>query len=518
MQPPTYIIWGDEIPFSVYAESAAKETFDLLDKGLSPRLVLVGVSLREDDAKPRFSVVPKSSRYSAGMFAGIEEEAGQMRFTAQQKPFYFARFQRYVDEANAGTLGYCSEKIREVIVRNTERAEHITYCSLPTTVGDYWVFAVLQLKTAASERHPRLRRREVNDVAVEPSLIDAVAYEFLELCAFELSVPDPGRSFRAWRRRADEIVRAGGRRLMTFPIAAAGNDWSPDGFFLSMDAISALRYEGEVGSGRMLIAARGHKNVEVTVRFLEGVEVADHRAVRKLLRLTSRELALLCDTTWCYGLGKTAGVYASEQEDLFAVAFVKEHTWQLLHADQVLMHVRYSEPQFYRDEFPQEEFAAGMREVFPTVTVGELGGLATIAALACKEKHGTMLVVCKEASKEATRLKEQSTPIEPQALTPDLLELVTKIDGAVLVGLDGVCHAVGVILDGKATTRGTRSRGSRYNSALKYADSCDYPAVVVVKSEDGMIDIVIPQTTSPKGTGGPSAAATGQSPSTAANS
>ncbi len=37
------------------------------------------------------------------------------------------------------------------------------------------------------------------------------------------------------------------------------------------------------------------------------------------------------------------------------------------------------------------------------------------------------------------------TVVEPFALTPELIKLVTAIDGAIL---DGTCHAIGVILDG----------------------------------------------------------------------
>jgi DisA bacterial checkpoint controller nucleotide-binding len=67
---------------------------------------------------------------------------------------------------------------------------------------------------------------------------------------------------------------------------------------------------------------------------------------------------------------------------------------------------------------------------------------------------------------------------------------VTGIDGAVLVDPSGFCHGIGVILDGTATSVGDRARGARYNSALKYLASWqDTPTVILIVSEDGMIDL-----------------------------
>ena len=79
--------------------------------------------------------------------------------------------------------------------------------------------------------------------------------------------------------------------------------------------------------------------------------------------------------------------------------------------------------------------------------------------------------------------------VEPFALTPELIKLVTTIDGAVLVDLGGTCHAIGVILDGLASDKCTSARGARYNSGVRYAYQ-QPDRVVVVKSEDGMVDVL----------------------------
>ena len=94
------------------------------------------------------------------------------------------------------------------------------------------------------------------------------------------------------------------------------------------------------------------------------------------------------------------------------------------------------------------------------------------------------------AQKEAVRLEKQGINIDPVPLTAELMSCVTTIDGAILMAPDTTCYAVGVILDGLASSKGTFARGSRYNSAIRYVDSSQYPCFILVVSEDHVIDII----------------------------
>jgi len=57
---------------------------------------------------------------------------------------------------------------------------------------------------------------------------------------------------------------------------------------------------------------------------------------------------------------------------------------------------------------------------------------------------------------------------------------------------DAFCHAIGVILDGLATDKGNASRGSRYNSAIRYYEQFGKheSTLIVIISEDGMINLI----------------------------
>jgi DNA integrity scanning protein DisA with diadenylate cyclase activity len=106
------------------------------------------------------------------------------------------------------------------------------------------------------------------------------------------------------------------------------------------------------------------------------------------------------------------------------------------------------------------------------------------------QPHGTMIVVSERAAEEAARLASQCTRIDPVVLGDDMVRRVTSIDGAVLLDAEGRCHAVGVILDGRATEKGRPARGARYNSAQRYVSDAGCPTIAVVVSEDGRVDVL----------------------------
>ncbi len=64
-----------------------------------------------------------------------------------------------------------------------------------------------------------------------------------------------------------------------------------------------------------------------------------------------------------------------------------------------------------------------------------------------------------------------------------------KIDGAVQVDSKGFVHAFACLLDGSSSSGEDRSRGARFNSALRFSESRE-ACIVVVVSEDGPISIL----------------------------
>jgi hypothetical protein len=70
------------------------------------------------------------------------------------------------------------------------------------------------------------------------------------------------------------------------------------------------------------------------------------------------------------------------------------------------------------------------------------------------------------------------------------MQSVSGIDGTILLDPSGFCHAIGIILDGEATDQCTPSRGSRYNSGVRYVKASGPRRLAVVVSDDRTVDII----------------------------
>jgi DNA integrity scanning protein DisA with diadenylate cyclase activity len=154
------------------------------------------------------------------------------------------------------------------------------------------------------------------------------------------------------------------------------------------------------------------------------------------------------------------------------------------------MRVNYGQPVLPKMRIDKSKFETNLRRIFEQIRPKEISYLWDLMIEASEQKHGTMVVVSTGAEGEAKRLQKQATGIEPIKLTPQIVKSVTSIDGAVLIDTTSTCYAIGVILDGLASKHGTPSRGARYNSAIRYVETSQYPCIAIVISEDGTIDLI----------------------------
>jgi hypothetical protein len=209
-----------------------------------------------------------------------------------------------------------------------------------------------------------------------------------------------------------------------------------------------------------------------------------------MLEMASDGVALISDAAHVLGLGAVSEDYDLAAEDVFVIEFLDHYKWALSHAGVVLMRVEYGVPGLAHPLLHRADLSAVIGRVFPETSVEVDKRLWRAVETAMEQPHGTILVVSARAAEEAARLGGQCTRIEPVVLSEELLRRVTSVDGAVLLDAEGRCHAVGVILDGRAAARGRPARGARYNSAVRYVTDASAPTLAVVISEDGRVDVL----------------------------
>jgi hypothetical protein len=380
------------------------------------------------------------------------------------------------------TVAAAAEVLRE------RRGDRLSFCAGAVRMLGHYVVPVLQVKREAFQALPALRADAGGLGHGVHGFADAVVAEILREAEEELHKPRPGKSL--YWLDADVVARAAGTALL-FEAAAAARQVSDANVLLDrLNVVSATRYERRVGRGRIVIARADHPALRYRIRLALPIPLGDPQWTRKVLEMATDDVALFSDSAHVLGLGVVSDEYDPAAEDVFVVEFVDHYKWALSHAGVVLMRVEYGIPGLARPPLHRAALGAVVARVFPDTSAEVDRRLWRVVETAMEQPHGTTIVVTAGAAEEAARLQGQCTRIEPLILGEDMIRRVTSIDGALLLDAEGRCHAVGAILDGRATGAGRPARGARYNSALRYVAGAACPTLAVVVSEDGRVDVL----------------------------
>ena len=252
-------------------------------------------------------------------------------------------------------------------------------------------------------------------------------------------------------------------------------------------------YEGAQNNGVIRFASDTAKAVNL-IRFENPIscDMDNTREIRKLLEMTDPDTPLLVRQNLVVGLGK-------EEAGNYSVVFEGNGKWKL-YRDSKNSPIFTVEGNIctFTSSPGRDAFSSVFQSVFPD-SADRAEEIKTIIDTAILQRHGTSIVICSKAREEAVRLAEKSRAIKivPVSLAGHNRSItkMTSIDGAILLSPDGICYAIGAILDGEAVTGGDTARGARFNSLNNYVQwrtksdkACQVMAVVI--SEDQTIDIL----------------------------
>lgn len=482
----TQFMWGFQRHFRRSVEFALQRSLEEIGVSVEPTVFLIGI-LREGGSRHPLCVEPEAGPVAPAEFDGLDDRAMQiynedpdsrMRFSDARS--HDRKHQEFRDRAMGAAIS-------EVL---GARLGLQFFAGLPTPVEQHFVFTMVGLPEWVLDDAPQLTHETATGrIRLTRSLVLGVVDEILRLSSQALYLPDAGSGLDEIGAAAD-IARAAAERLTGSVVLLAG-DAVGMGLFDGLNRVATMRYEKRVGVGSLLLAGKDSEYVDRSVTLSEPVRLSETRTLRKLLEVSSRDGEwLLTDGSEVYGLGSQKEDYPAEAESVFKLLVSGDGTWELQHGDVRLASVQHGVPRLPEERVRRELLDDICVRVFDEFDSDALWALVMSAADA---EHGTMLVISAAAEAEASRLGSQSIRMEPATLQKALVQQATGIDGAVLVDPSGRCHAIGVILDGTATSKGDRSRGARFNSAVKYLASAEdkgIPTAILLVSEDGMINLV----------------------------
>lgn len=470
MRPEPTVLWGNQQRFRQGLQSSAARLFESAGEPMSPRAVLVGA-----DAAGAVLVDAADPEVAAAVAASL---------AATRLP---------TDDTDA-----LRRAVRAAVERTLSVPETAVLVGDGGRVADAWhVLPVLCFERRRWTSKPALRRG-VAEHHLVASFQEALADQLLDAASDALRSQRSPDDFGAHVDPAliDETIRRAAARLTDGIVARVGHE-GRSGLHHAMDAVAAQPYEGRAGLGRVVLARADHPGVDMRIRFVDPIPVSSTRRFRKALEVTNDVLSLVCDGTHLRGLGVVRGGSSSAPsggdgagEAIFALDVLGRGEWQVAHDAVPLLRVANTQPVFPQLPLPVEVFHRAVTHTFPGVSHREARVLWDLTETASRTEGGTILVFHPEAEAEARRLAAQAQLVEAEVLGPRAVEAITAIDGAVLLDPFGRCHAIGVILDGVASDAGEPGRGARFNSAIRYHEGHGARALVVVISEDGMIDLV----------------------------
>lgn len=487
----TQTMWGYQQQFRISLDAAVDRALDQIGAILSPAAFLVGFGSGLADTS-RVSLESRSGDGPAFTPADLGGVVLDAKRRYEESPVHRQAFA--TDELREARHEHAHDVARAAAVAAALEAApagagRAFFVGQSAPVGDHEVHPVLSVDRAALDALPRLETTDVDGVPLTVSLSHGVVEELLRTATHALLAAKPPRSISPIEDDVpnDAVHRAANH--LVFSTALIAGQTLAKGLFDSFEALASTAYEGRAGSGTVILAADGHPHVDVAIRLRSPISVRERLQFRKLLELTDDQLGLLVDGATIYGLGAASEQYDGSTEDLFRFSVVEQGVWLMSHRNAPLLRVANGHPQLPRPRMSPSLFVDSMRRVFASVDDDDIRAIWRLAQTAVSQGKGTMLVVTTAAAEEAQRLAPQALAIDPQPIGSRMLRSLTKIDGAVLLTPDGTCHAVGVILDGVATGAGDPGRGARYNSAVRYTAASAAPCLIVIVSDDGMIDV-----------------------------
>jgi DNA integrity scanning protein DisA with diadenylate cyclase activity len=382
--------------------------------------------------------------------------------------------------------------IQSILQQYDRQRSQISFCSLPIQKNDHWILTVIQLQQPDFNCQYRLNKathelHSMREYRIDRCFLEALIYQVLKEGELELQSSSAGNILSLGN--SERVIEDAANSLLQ-SIEVHISQWQKVDLLSFANAIAAERYEGAASEGRLIICPKDHPDIAAKVKLAAPIKIYNYRGIRKLLEVSSNKMALLCDIETVWGLGLPLDTYQPSRENLFEIRFAEYQTWELVHAENIMLRVKYRQARLPRARFDRQLFCNHVEQLFQ-VNSTTVNLLVKAVEAAVEQRHGTMLVITPEAESETQRLAAQSTVIEPVIVSQGIISHLSSVDGAILLSPEGIIHSFGVILDGQASKNGNSARGARYNSAIRYVDEMSHKVncLALIVSEDGYVDL-----------------------------
>ncbi|WP_425857357.1 hypothetical protein [Aeromonas veronii] len=486
-------MWGYQSHYRIQIQRLARDVLKRLGAPSEAEVILVGARSPNSDNRNPVCIEPEDGKWQLSLFDGLIDSIEFAYNNHEMQNLYFGDAPSMRDKPEWMRQDSVRTSVEQALKKFDEEYHVTSFCGAARRIDDHYVTPVIQIPNSLFLQHPPLDHlplRKGNNQNGYRSLIHSAMAAVLHEATEGLNKPEPGRFSHRGMREAEEIVRIAAKNFMHTPGLSIERQYMHDDLFATLNLVSSLMYEGSKGIGHLILVDPKNDVVEFMVKFAEPVTLHEPRWVRKVLQMATTGIGIIADSQRIYGLGRLKEWHDSSNQDAFLVVFIDHYHWELRCGNQALLRSHYAEPKLPQEPFDKAAFLANYARLFPETSHENGLNLWHLMVAQVRQEHGSMIVVAKDAASEARRLSKQGTCIEPTLLSEELLRSVSGIDGTIILDPAGFCHAIGIILDGEATEQCTPSRGSRYNSGVRYVHKGSHRRLAIVVSDDRTVDII----------------------------
>lgn len=480
-------MWGYQESFRISSQLLIRDVLKELGAEGNAEVFLVGARAPESTSRNEVCIEPEDGKWSLSIFEGLLDSIESIYDTHHLKNMFYGDAPSMRDKPKWMRQDSTHRAVENALKSFDDTNAVISFCGSTERLDEYYITPVIQIPNSTFKKFPTLK---YNSNKWEHSLIHAAVFTVLNEISEKLQTPEPGRFTYKAMRSPEEIIRIAARAFLRLPGLSIQEKYYQDGLFDDLNLISSLLYEGDRGIGSLIIINPDDKAIDYLIRFIQPVSLREPRWVRKILQMASSGSAIIADSRRIYGLGKLKQIHDSQGQDVFTINFLDHYYWEFCCGELVLLRSQYGVPKLPQEHFDRPSFIANYLRLFPHSSVEDSLNLWNLLQVQIKQEHGSMIIVTEDAAIEAERLSKQGTTIIPTRLSEALLRSIIRIDGTILLDPYGICYAFGVILDGEANDKCTPSRGSRYNSGVRYVGSEKRRGLAIVVSDDKTIDII----------------------------
>lgn len=485
-----YFMWKWQVHYMISCKVTAESLFAEIDRRLMATAFLIGFKVDDSNNRTVICFEPEKMDFLNSDFSGIEDLTEKFASVDPRKNLYYTGGMQDEMDARQGEKNF-REAIKDTLDKSKFFTDKIHFVADAVSKGGYKVYVILQLNKPIYSNYVFLHYVDPEEYLIRHlSFIDATINIYLEDCTYKLHLPEAGRD-RGPERDYDELLKAAAKSF-SYTIAFAGHGRGFHNLFPACNQLSLAKYEGKENMGHLIVCRKDHPALDITIELSDPFSIDEYRKLRKLLELSDEKTGVVTNSSIILGLGEIRKNYDTQKEDVFHVYFRGLHCYDIMHENQPVLLMRYGRPEQAGQTIVYKKFAEDTQRIFQGVTDNQIEQMYLLSNAAVDSGRGCMLVFVTDAQQEAKRLSNQCISIKPRKLEEEAVQVLTSIDGAIIIDLDGFAHAKGVILDGIVGIEGDASRGSRYNSALTYCEHRGWqkPTMIVVVSEDGMVDVI----------------------------